>query len=926
MRKKTVPKSSPQSSRRKPPSLDGHLFSESGLRALIQDLFVWVIVLGPNAEIQFANQAALDAFGMTWEQVLGKTAEELGLLAVQEDGSEYPLSQRPGARAMKSLRPVRNEVWGLRRRGLNEITWLYGAAAPESTHRGSPGRVVITATDITERKKSLAALQRANELNRQILFSAQEGIVVHDRQLRYVVWNPFMERLSGMKEKDVLGKHPLELFPFLEEWGFYARLEMALAGKVTSLLDVPYTVSQTQRRRWCNNNFAPLCDETGEIVGVVGTVTDITEHKRREHELQESEAFLAQAEELANMGSWERDVEKQTLNWSAHFYRMLGLEPDAGRVREGRDLAMIHPDDREQAIRDANEMCAGGRQLDNVLRFVTANGDERLFHSRAVVLTDETGHAVRVRGMSQDVTERKNREDELRENQSLLAHAEELANMGSWELDVEKQTMKWSEHFYRMLGLEPETAPLSHARALEMVHPDDREKAIRTGNEMLSRGASADNVLRFVTANGDVRLFHSRAIAVTDGAGRIVRVQGMSQDITERKHEEERLRGSEAVLSQAEQLTNSGSWELDLRTGKSTLSKNLLQMYGLASEADWNPDAFWERVHPADRERARQLTDRAAADCKPFEYIVRYRAPDETLRVHSVRAIQIPGADGRTERSIGVAQDITNQTRVEEELRRLSQELLRARDDERRNVARTLHDSAGQSLVALKMVLGSLRERLPEKEAGSRELLESAIELAGGAIREVRTLSYLMHPPLLDEVGLASTLQWYAKGFAERSGIEVSVDVPENFGRHSQEIETTLFRVVQEALTNAHRYSGSRTATIRLAIEGGQIRTEVQDQGRGMQLSRPIENLPAPLGVGIAGMRERIRQLNGVFEIESAPGRGTTIRAILPLTPPVSLEKIPDLGRPGGKGRQPRTKAATAGHSGVGRTRSSSDA
>ena len=798
MRKKTVPKSSPQRSRRKPPSLDGHPFSESGLRALIQDLFVWVIVLGPNAEIQFANQAALDAFGMTREQVLGKTGEELGLLAVQEDGSEYPLSKRPGARAMKSRRPVRNQVWGLRRRDSNEITWLYGAAVPESAHRGSPGRVVITATDITERKKSLAALQRANELNRQILSSAQEGIVVHDRQLRYVLWNPFMERLSGMKEKDVLGKHPLELFPFLAEWGFYARLEMALAGKVTSLLDVPYTVPQTQRHGWCNNNFAPLRDETGEIVGVVGTVTDITEHKRREQQLRESEAFLAQAEELANMGSWE--------------------------------------------------------------------------------------------------------------------------------LDVETQTMKWSAHFYRMLGLEPETAPLSHARALEIVHPDDRELAMRTGNEMLSRGASADNVLRFVTANGDVRLFHSRAIAITDGAGRVLRVRGMSQDITERKREEERLSRSEAVLSQAEQLTNSGSWELDLRTGKSTLSKHLLQMYGLASEEDWNPDVFWERVHPADRERAREITDRAAADCKPFEYIVRYRAPDETLRVHSVRAIQIPGADGRTERSIGVAQDITNQTRVEEELRRLSQELLRARDDERRNVARTLHDSAGQSFVALKMVLGSLRERLPEKEARSRELLESAIELAGGAIREVRTLSYLMHPPLLDEVGLASTLQWYAKGFAERSGIEVSVDVPENFGRHSQEIETTLFRVVQEALTNAHRYSGSRTARIRLAIEGGQIRTEVQDQGCGMQLSLPTENLPAPLGVGIAGMRERIKQLNGVFGIESAPGQGTTIRAILPLTPPVSLEKTPDLGRPVGKGREPRTKAATASHSGVGRTRSSSDA
>ncbi|MGD0957505.1 MAG: PAS domain S-box protein [Candidatus Acidiferrales bacterium] len=907
-------------------SLDDRLLSEDSFRTLIQNLHACVIVLGPKAEIQFANQAALDAFGMAREQVLGKTGEELQLIAVQEDGSEYPLSKRPGARAIKSQRSIRNEIWGLRRGDSNEVVWLYGAAVPESASRGSPGRVIITATDITEHRKSLAALQRANELNRQILLSAQEGIVVHDRQLRYVLWNPVMERMSGMKEKDVLGKHPLDLFPFLAGWGFYARLEMALKGKVTSLLDVPFTIPQTQRHGWCNNNFAPLRDENGEIVGVVGTVTDVTEHKRREQQLRESEAFLAQAEELANMGSWEHDVEKRTLNWSAHFYRMLGLEPHTGSVPEGRDIAMIHPDDREQAIRDAKEMCIRGRPFDNVLRFVTANGDERVFHSRAVALTDRAGRVVRIRGMSQDVTERKNREDELWENQSLLAHAEELANMGSWELDVEKQTMKWSAHFYRMLGLEPETAPVSHARALEVVHPDDREQAMRTGDEMLSRGASADNVLRFVTANGDVRLFHSRAIAITDGAGRVVRVRGMSQDITERKREEERLRRSEAVLSQAEQLTNSGSWESDLRTGKSSLSKHLLQMYGLASEADWDRDVFWQRVYPADRERARGIIDRATADCKPFEYTLRYRAPDGTFRVHSVRAIQIPGADGRAERSIGVAQDITNQTRVEEDLRRLSQELLRARDDERRNVARTLHDSAGQSLVALKMVLGGLREGLPGKGDRSHELLESAIELAGGAIREVRTLSYLMHPPLLDEVGLALALQWYAKGFAERSGIEVSVDVPENFGRHSQEIETTLFRVVQEALTNAHRYSGSRTAKIRLAIENGQIRTEVQDRGRGMQTSRPVENLPAPLGVGIAGMRERIKQLNGVFEIESVPGQGTTVRAILPLTPPGPLEKIADLDRLNGTGQKSLRKAARAGQSGARRAGSSKDA
>jgi PAS domain S-box-containing protein len=628
-----------------------------------------------------------------------------------------------------------------------------------------------------------AALQRANELTRQILLSSHQGIVVHDRQLRYLHWNPFMEHLTGVKEKDVLGKHPLELFPFMVESGLYASLEKALAGETVSLRDLLYTIDQTGQEGWCDNTLTPLRDEKGNIIGVVATVADLSEHKLREDQLRKSETLLAQAEELANLGSWELDTEKQTLNWSAHFFRMLGLEPETGHVPYGRTIEMIHPDDRDRAIRDA--------------------------------------------------------------------------------------------------------------------------EALRT------HGHPFDNYLRFVTPSGNVRILHSRAIAVMDETGRVARIRGMSQDVTERKNEEEQLRKSEALLSQAEQMANFGSWEYDFRTRKATLSRHLQKMYEITSIEKWSPDIYQESLHPEDRERAAQIRERGAAECRPWEYVARYFAPKRGLRVHLVRGLPIPGPDGKTERSIGVVQDITEQTKGEGELHRLSQELLRARDDDRRHMARALHESAGQSLVALKMVLGRLQEELPKKEAVAHELLQSANELAREAIREVRTISYLMHPPMLDEAGLTVALRWYAKGFTERSGIEVNVEIPENFGRQSQEIETTVFRVVQEALTNVHRYSGSRTARIRLACEEGQIRAEVQDEGRGSLLSDSAES-PSHLGVGIAGMRERVKQLNGVFEIESAPGRGTTVRAILPLAPPETPERISDLDEPAEAEEKPQGQAVRA--------------
>lgn len=220
---------------------------------------------------------------------------------------------------------------------------------------------------------------------------------------------------------------------------------------------------------------------------------------------------------------------------------------------------------------------------------------------------------------------------------------------------------------------------------------------------------------------------------------------------------------------------------------------------------------------------------------------------------------------------------------VEEELHRLTQQLIRARDEERRHMARELHESAGQTLAALKMSLGRLRDALPETDAKSHRLLAAAIGFAEDAVREVRTISYLMHPPMLDEAGLLSAVRWLARGFSDRSGISVDVRIPEDLGRCAQEVELTVFRIVQEALTNIHRYSGSRTASIEIAQRERWIYAEIHDDGCGLPMLDRSHTKNPTIGVGIAGMRERVLQLKGQFEIESTAGTGTTVRARLPL-------------------------------------------
>lgn len=233
---------------------------------------------------------------------------------------------------------------------------------------------------------------------------------------------------------------------------------------------------------------------------------------------------------------------------------------------------------------------------------------------------------------------------------------------------------------------------------------------------------------------------------------------------------------------------------------------------------------------------------------------------------------------------------------LERSLRELSSRLLRTQDEERRRLARELHDSAGQILAAIGMNLSTVQDQAGSLPATARDALDESAELLQSATREIRTLSYLLHPPLLDEAGLNAALRWFVEGFEERSNIKVSLQMPQSESRLPQDVETAIFRIVQESLTNIHRHSGSETAQIRLARSSSGLTLEVSDRGRGIpaEVMRRSDD-KGRLGVGILGMRERVTQLGGTLDIESSDGAGTIVRASLPAPdqPPASVRAMP---------------------------------
>jgi PAS domain S-box-containing protein len=297
-------------------------------------------------------------------------------------------------------------------------------------------------------------------------------------------------------------------------------------------------------------------------------------------------------------------------------------------------------------------------------------------------------------------------------------------------------------------------------------------------------------------------------------------------------------------------------------------------------------DTFLETtLHPEDPARLPALAQEyaRAADGEVFTHLVRMRHKSGEWRwVHRNVTVFAWTPDGRPQQLVGTSIDVTETKTAEEELRKLPARLLNAQDQERRRIARELHDTTAQNMSALSMNLVRLeQEGLPPS---ATRILADCQALCDTSLQEIRTLSYLLHPPMFDEVGLVSSVRWFVGGLETRSGLRVTLEAPPAMERLPAALERDLFFVVQEALLNVVRHSGSETAEVRLERQATQVVLQIRDDGRGMSAGRSPEQPGdwAFVGVGIPSMRERLRQNGGGLEILSNH-KGTTIIATVPL-------------------------------------------
>lgn len=576
---------------------------------------------------------------------------------------------------------------------------------------------------------------------------------------------------------------------------------------------------------WLHNRGRVECDAQGEPIRVTGTTTDINERKRAE----EANALLANIVDSSDDAIISKSLEGTITSWNPGASRLFGYTAEEAI---GRSILLIIPADRRQEEATILNKLKRGERIDH-FETVRRRKDGSLLDISLTIspIKDSAGRVIGASKVARDITAQKAAEralaDGARQQRALFHLADRLHRSACIE-DV------------YAAALDSISAGLRGDRASILLR-DERgvmrfvswrglsghyRRAVEGHSPWPAGAEDPEPVLINDLAKADLGE-ELRATLKAEGIASMAFIPVISNH---------RLIGKYMVYFDQPHEFNSDELELSLAIGR-------------------------QLAFAIDRQRAEDALRRSEE---------RFRSLAETL-----------DAEVRV-RTKELEQRNADVLRQSEWLSDLSRRMMLMQDDERRHIARELHDSAGQTLTILSMNLARMAEEAKQLNPELSQEMDESQQLAQQLSREIRTTSYLLHPPLLDESGLSPALHWFVRGLAERSGLDVQLEIGEDFGRLSRDLELVIFRLVQESLTNIHRHSGSKSAQIRVLRSADTVSLSVQDQGNGIPPEKLAEIQSRGSGVGIRGMRERVRQFHGEMTIESNAS-GTRISVVFPV-------------------------------------------
>jgi len=597
------------------------------------------------------------------------------------------------------------------------------------------------------------------------------------------------------------------------------------------------------------------------------------------------ERLLAAAFERAPGGMAITDLAGRYVRVNAAFERLLGYREAELRGRLAEELT--HPEDLAAARRALETLRAGERaQVELERRCRGKDARELWVRDTLAAIPALRGRPGYVLAMVEDITERRRADEQLRESEALLqaftGHSPAVMFLKDRDGRYRFVNAQFLERFglkrHQVLG-RTDMELFSRAQALAFSANDAKVLARRAP-------LTVEETARYVEGE---RVSVVMKFPVLDASGAVTGVGGVATDITERKRTEQALQEQRTLLAEAQKVAGLGCWEWDPASGRVTWSEQLYRIFGVEPQG-YRPsfESYLERVHPEDRQQTGAMVARALMDGRPFGFDERILRPDGSLRYLRSRGEVVRDPEGRVLKLLGACFDVTEQKGSEAALREaaaslqaLTRRLVEAEEAERRRIARELHDRVGQNLSALNInldiVLGELGESGPHE---LRVRLRDSLALVDGTLQTIENVMAELRPPLLDEYGLGAALGWHAEEYSRRTGLAIEFDdlARSRIRDLRPEGAAALFRIAQEALSNIARHANARKVRLLLESDERELALTISDDGAGFDPGAA----PATRW-GMTAMRERALAAGGQLEIDSAPGRGTTVRAAVPL-------------------------------------------
>jgi PAS domain S-box-containing protein len=801
---------------------------------------------------------------------------------------------------------LRGEPYDIEHRIVAEgrVKWVREKAYLEFDEEGVLSGGFGITQDITQRKEVELTLVVAKEQLQATLTATDIGTWRWDLTKNILVTDANLKRLFDLEAgEDMPVERYLERIIFDDR----GRIEQALESVIREggAFDELYRVAASDgTERWIHARGKVERDEGSAARSFSGVVLDITERKKAEQALRESEVRLLLALDGASMGTWEWDSETDLLLWNDRQFELFGIRPEDFYGTGAEALSRIHGDDRVRiagALRRAMEEGVAGREE---FRVVHADGSVHWLFGSGRPVQDERGRYKHVVGVNFDITEHRLAQEgmqslnealeaRVRERTAALAEANErwdwvvrATNDGVWDWDLPHDTAYFSPRWKEMHGFQESDHPESMKAWSARIHPEDRHRVLGALDQYLEgKQSQFREEYRVERKDGIYFWVLDRGVAVFNDAGRAIRMIGAESDITWRKEVEETLRRNEHEFRTLADNVPALFSYIDRDRRYRFVNKRYEALFG-RSDQELRGVLMQDLLGSNGYAQVRPYLERAlAGELATFEYELKLPGDGR----HHLAGQYVPDWDEQGQ-VIGVFALLTDITELkstevllrerETQLRELGAKLLRAQEEERRRISRDLHDDVMQRMGALTLDLYGLVSSAASPEGELQSQLKACGASAEQLTTDLQRMAHQLHPSILEFVGLEVAVREQVREFAVRTGLSAELqtrNLPKNI---PLDHATCLYRVLQEGLQNVQKHAAATTVLVRLLGTGRGVGLCVHDDGRGIEAG---DGAGRRKGLGLTSMEERVGMLNGTFRIRTTPNAGTELHAWVPL-------------------------------------------